>query len=83
MNMSKITDKLEGFFDLSKKKRQKKHKKLEKIVSKLEDKTDKLKADVRDEGKRNKNSGKYRDLSRELKVASKLLDKAKKHAKKG
>jgi len=82
MNMSKISDKLEDFFDLSKKKREKKHKKIEKIVKKLEEKTENLKEDVREAGKRDRDSGKYRELNRELKVASRLLEKAKKHASK-
>jgi hypothetical protein len=82
MSTSKIADKLEDFFDLSKKKRRKKHKKLLKIIAKLEDKKSRLETELLEQDKQDETSDEYHDLIQELEVVSKLLEKARKHEKK-
>jgi hypothetical protein len=82
MNTSEIAEKLADFFDLSKKKRSKKHKKLLKIIAKLEDKKAGLEADLLEAGEQDESSDKYVDWSQELEVVTKLLEKARKHEKK-
>ena len=78
MDTNELVEKLEAFFDLSKKKKQKKHEKLLKIVQKLEDNKSRLELEVMEESKRDDTSDRYRELSQELKVISKLIKKAKK-----
>ncbi|MCP4982315.1 MAG: hypothetical protein GY935_17695 [Gammaproteobacteria bacterium] len=78
MDTNKLVDKLEGFFDLSKKKQQKKHDKLLKIIDKLEEKKTRLQAEVITESVIDDTSERYQDLSRELNVISGLIKKAKK-----
>jgi len=82
MSTSKIADKLEDFFDLSKKKRRKKQKKLLKIIDKLEHKKARLEAELIAASEQHETSDKYDDLSQELGVVSKLLEKARKHEEK-
>ena len=79
MNMNKWLKKLEDFFDLSKHEQEKKHKKLLKIIRKLEEKKLNLEEKMVRESKANETSRRYHDLTKELKVVSKLLKKAKKH----
>jgi len=79
MNMNKWLKKLEDFFDLSKHDQEKKHKKLLKIIRKLEQKKLNLEEEMVRESKANDTSDRYHDLTKELKVVSKLIKKAKKH----
>ena len=81
MNMNKWLKKLEDFFDLSKHDQQKKHKKLLKIIRKLEQKKLNLEEEMVQESKANETSHRYHELTKELKVVSRLLKKAKKHAR--
>ena len=78
MDTNELVEKLNAFFDLSKKKKRKKHKKLLKIVQKLEEQKSRLELEVVEESKRDDTSDRYRELSQELKVISKLIKKAKK-----
>lgn len=82
MNMSsnKLMDKLEDYFDLSKKKQRKKKDKLLKIISKLEDKKAALKIEAARERRENSDGKASSDLCAEYKVVAKLLKKAKKHS---
>ena len=80
MDTNKLVGKLERFFDLSKKKQEKKHDKLLKIIEKLESKKSKLEVEVMEESKSDETSARYQDLSKELKVMSDLIKKAKKKA---
>lgn len=79
MNMNKLLKKLEDFFDLSTQKQEKKHKKLLKIIKKLEEKKIDLDEAVIKESKIDDTSERYHELSKESKVISKLIKKAKKH----
>jgi len=81
MKLNKWLKKLEDFFDLSKHDQQKKHKKLLKIIGKLEDKKLKLEEAMVKESKVDDTSHRYRNLTKELKFVSKLIKKAKKHDK--
>jgi hypothetical protein len=78
MDTNKLVGKLERFFDLSKKKQEKKHDKLLKIIKKLENKKSLLEVEVMEESKNDETSTRYQDLSKELKVISELIKKAKK-----
>jgi hypothetical protein len=80
MDTNKLVGKLERFFDLSKKKQEKKHDKLLKIIKKLESKKSLLDVEVMEESKNDETSTRYQDLSKELKVISELIKKAKKKA---
>ena len=80
MDTNKLVGKLERFFDLSKKKQEKKHGKLLKIIEKLESKKSKLEVKLMEESKSDETSARYQDLSKELKVISELIKKAKKKA---
>jgi len=79
MNIKKVMEKLDGYFDLSKKKQIEKHEKLLKIISKLETKKSELKEVMIIESEVDNTSEKFHDLEKELKVISKLLKKAKKN----
>ena len=79
MNTNELLEKLNKFFDLSKKKQRKKHEKLLKIIGKLEDKKNRLENEVIKESKKDETSERYHDLSQELKVISRLIKNAKKH----
>jgi hypothetical protein len=80
MDTNKLIGKLEDFFDLSKNKQKDKHDKLLKIIEKLENKKVKLEIEVMEESKNDETSNQYYDLSKELKVLSELVKKAKKKA---
>ena len=80
MDTNELVEKLESFFDLSKKKKKKKQQKLLKIINKLEDKKSALEIDVIEEGKIDDTSIRYNELEQELKVISQLIKKAKKQA---
>jgi len=77
MDTSKLVEKVEGFFDLSKKKQQKKHDKLRKIIHKLEKKQSTIEQKLHKQGQIDAGSSRYQDLQRELRVISKLISKAK------
>ena len=79
MGTSKLVGKLGDFFDLSKKKQRKKHNKLLKIIAKLEKKKTSLHRQARLEHEAHKSSDRYHDLTREIRVISELIQKAKKH----
>jgi hypothetical protein len=79
MGTSKLIEKLDDFFDLSKKKQRKKHNKLLKMIAKLEKKKTSLHREARLEHEAHKSSDRYHDLTREMKVISELIKKAKKH----
>ena len=79
MSTNKLLDRLEGFFDLSVQKQQKKHHKLLKIIRKLEEKKSKLEAQLIEAGREDDTSSRYHELDTELKVITKLIKKAKKH----
>jgi hypothetical protein len=80
MDTNKLIGKLERFFNLSKIKQQDKHDKLLKIIAKLEGKKSRLEVKVMEESKADDTSTRYHDLSKELKVLSELIKKAKKKA---
>jgi len=80
MGTNKLVGKLERFFDLSKKKQEDKHDKLLKIITKLERKKSRLEGELMEESKLDETSARYQDLSKELKVISDLIKKAKKKA---
>ena len=77
MGTNKLVEKLEDFFDLSKKKQRKKHDKLLKIINKLEKKKYRLEHKAQKEKETDATSSRYRDLERELQVISSLISKAK------
>ena len=79
MNTNKLLEKLEKFFDQSVHKQQKKHEKLLKIIDKLEVRKIVLEAELVEAGKVDDTSDEYHELSKEVKVVSKLIKKAKKH----
>ncbi len=78
MNINKMMDKLDLFFDQSKKKQAKKHRKLLKIIEKLKVKKAMLKKELIKEARNGENSNKYRDMLKQYKVVVKLILKAKK-----
>jgi len=80
MGTNKLVGKLEGFFDLSKKKQEIKRDKLLEIIEKLERKKSRLGVKLMEEGKLDDTSARYQDLSKELKVISELIKKGKKKA---
>jgi len=79
MGTSKLIDKLDEFLDFPKKKRRKKHDHLLEIIAKLEKRKSKLQCEAKLEREDKKSRDRYRDLTRELKVVSKLIKKAKQH----
>jgi len=83
MSTNNLLEKLEGFFDLSTQKQEKKHHKLVKILHKLEEKKDGLEAELITAGKADDTSERYRELRQELKVVRKLIKKARKHDRPG
>jgi len=74
-----MIDKLDEYFDMSKKKQKKKSEKIVKIISKLKDKESELKAELVEQSEKDDTSEKYYDLEKELKIITKLLIKAKKN----
>ena len=77
MGTNKLVEKLEDFFDLSKKKQRKKHDKLLKIINKLERKKFRLERKAQKEREFDSTSSRYQELERELLVISRLISKAK------
>jgi predicted solute-binding protein len=78
MSLSKLTDKLEEFFNLSKSKQKKKHDKLLKIIQKLYEKKSSLEHEMIIESEINETSEKFNEVRNEFNAVSKLLKKAKK-----
>ena len=76
MNTNKLNKKLEEFFDFPKKKQKKKHDKFLKIVKKLEGKKSKIEIELAEEGRRDDSSDQYHQLSHELDVVTRLINKA-------
>ena len=79
MNIKESMQKLDEYFDLSKKKQNEKHDKLLKIISNLEQKKSELKAVMIIESEKDETSEEFYNLKKELKVLSKLLKKARQH----
>ncbi len=73
VGISKLVGTVKKFFDLSKKKQRKKHRKLLKIIDKLETKQDRLQAEMEQES----DSKRYHDLIRKFDVITDLIRKAK------
>jgi hypothetical protein len=78
MSTSKLVEKLESFYNLSKSKQEKKHDKLLKIIEKLEEKRASLQQEMIKESEIDETSSTYQDLSKELIIINKLIKKAKK-----
>jgi len=77
MDTAKLVEKLEKFFDLSKKKQLKKHDKYMEVIRKLEKKKFQLEQKAQ-KGRVNDATGRPNQaLMRELQVISRLIDKAK------
>jgi hypothetical protein len=76
MNTNKLNKKLEEFFDFPKKKQKKKHDKFLKIVKKLEGKKSKIEIELAEERQRDDSSDQYHQLSQELDVVTRLINKA-------
>lgn len=79
MSTNELFGKLEKFFGLSAQKQEKKHHKLLKIIDKLEAKRAALEEELIAAGKADDTSSEYHELSKEVKVISKLIKRAKKH----
>ena len=77
MSTSKLVDKLQDFFDLSTKKQMRKHDKLLKIIDKLERKKTRIEKKLVEMSEQDATSTRYHELSRELSVIGKLINKAK------
>ena len=77
MGTAKLIEKLEDFFDLSRKKQRKRHDKLERIIDKLEKKQRKLERELEQARKKGSDSEAYHELIREMDVISDLIRKAK------
>lgn len=80
MNIDKVMNKLDDFFNQSASKQKKKHDKLLAIIEKLELKKAELKTEMIIESERDETSEEFHDMEKELKVISKLLKKAKQHS---
>ena len=79
MNIKESMQKLDDYFNLSKKKQNEKHDKLLKIINNLEQKKAELKAVMIIESEKDETSEEFYNLKKELKVISKLLKKARQH----
>jgi len=79
MNIKESMQKLDDYFNLSKKKQNEKHDKLLKIINNLEQKKAELKAVMIIESEKDETSEEFYNLTKELKVISKLLKKARQH----
>jgi len=77
MNIKKVIQKLDDYFDLSKKKQKQKHDKLLHIIARLEQKKTELKAEMIVESEKDTTTEAFHDLQKELRVISKLLKKAR------
>lgn len=80
MNTNKLVNRLESYFDLSKKKQRKKHDKLLEIIDVLEKKKSRLLRKARKEREADPEGSRYQELQRELQVISGLISKANKKA---
>ena len=80
MSIKKLLERLDDFFDQSKKKQKKKSDKLALIIKSLEEKKSELKKEMKTEAQINKHSKKIYNCCKEFKVISKMLKKAKKQA---
>ena len=80
MNIDKVMNKLDDFFNQSASKQKKKHDKLLAIIEKLERKKAELKTEMIIESEKDETSEEFHDMDKELKVISKLLKKAKQHS---
>lgn len=80
MNIDKVMNKLDDFFNQSASKQKKKHDKLLEIIEKLERNKVKLKTEMIIESEKDETTEAYHDMDKELKVISKLLKKAKQHS---
>ena len=80
MNIDKVMNKLDDFFNQSASKQKKKHDKLLEIIEKLERNKAKLKTEMIIESEKDETTEAYHDMDKELKVISKLLKKAKQHS---
>lgn len=81
MSINSLLEKLDNFLNLSKHKQKEKHKKLTKIIHKLERKKDELDEAIIKECKSDDTSDRCHDLIKEQKVVSRLIKKARKHKK--
>jgi len=79
MKIKKAMEQLDVFFDLSKKKQNKKCDKLKKIILSLEEKKSDIKKQLKRESRKDKNSKECYELCKEFKVILKLIKKAKNH----
>ena len=79
MNIKEVMQKLDDYFDLSKKKQKEKHDKLLQIIARLEQNKSELKKDIIKESEKDETSEQFYHLNKELQVTSKLLKKAKQH----
>ncbi|NOQ88974.1 MAG: hypothetical protein GQ550_08630 [Gammaproteobacteria bacterium] len=79
MNIKKVMQKLDDYFDLSKKKQKEKREKLLQIIARLEQKRSELKAVMVMESEKDETSEEFYNLDKELIVIKKLLKKAKQH----
>ena len=77
MGTNKLIQKLEKFFDLSKKKQLKKHEKLRKLIRELEKKKSRLEHNMKKEREIDETSSRYQALNRKSLVISRLIYKAK------
>jgi len=80
MNIDKVMNKLDDFFNQSASKQKKKHDKLLAIIEKLERKKAELKTEMIIESEKDETSEEFHDMDKELKVISKLLKKARQHS---
>ncbi len=71
--------KLDDYFDLSKKKQKEKREKLLQIIARLEQKKSEIKAVMVMESEKDETSEEFYNLDKELIVINKLLKKAKQH----
>ena len=81
MSINSLLEKLDDFLNMSKHKQREKHKKLTKIIHKLEKKKGKLEEEIIEECRADDTSDRCHDLMKEKKVVSKLIKKARKHDK--
>ena len=79
MKIKKAMEQLDDFFDLSKKKQNKRCDKLTKIILSLEEKKSDIKNQLKRETRKDKKSNECYELCKEFKVILKLIKKAKKH----
>lgn len=77
MNIKEVMQKLDDYFDLSKKKQKEKHDKLLQIITRLEQNKSELKTEMIIESEKDNTSEEFHDLQKELKVISRLLKKAR------